>query len=67
MSNQEFSANYDDFAGSNPINALEFFVDGLYGISGHGNGSQKVRHRSRRRVCYGQTVAKAYECTGSRD
>lgn len=26
MSNQEFSANYDDFAGSNPINALEFFV-----------------------------------------
>lgn len=29
MSNQEFSANYDDFAGSNPINALEFFVKSI--------------------------------------
>ena len=29
MSNQEFSANYDDFAGSSPINALEFFVKSI--------------------------------------
>lgn len=29
MSNQEYSANYNDFAGSSPINALEFFVKSL--------------------------------------
>ena len=29
MSSQEYSANYNDFAGSSPINALEFFVKSL--------------------------------------